>query len=59
MEKSDLKNFTKLTGKHLCQSFFFNKIAGATLFKKRPRQRFFPVNFGKFLRIPFLQNNSG
>ena len=23
-----LKNFTKFTGKHLCQSLFFNKVAG-------------------------------
>ena len=23
-----LKNFAKFTGKHLCQSFFFNKVAG-------------------------------
>ena len=33
-----LKIFAKLTGKHLCQSLFFNKIAGlrpATLLKKR------------------------
>ena len=33
-----LKNFTKFSGKHLCQSLFFNKVAGlrpATLLKKR------------------------
>ena len=23
-----LRNFTKFTGKHLCQSLFFNKVAG-------------------------------
>ena len=36
--KGVLKNFTKFTGKHLCQSVFFNKVAGlgpATLLKKR------------------------
>ena len=27
-EKGVLKNFTELTGKHLCQSLFFNKVAG-------------------------------
>ena len=27
-EKGVLRNFTKLTGKHKCQSLFFNKIAG-------------------------------
>ena len=26
MEKCVLRNFTKFTGKHLCQSFFFNKV---------------------------------
>ena len=26
--KSVLRNFAKLTGKHLCQSLFFNKVAG-------------------------------
>ena len=32
-----LKNFEKFTGKHLCQSLFFNKIEGkpATLLKQR------------------------
>ena len=36
-KKGTLKNFVKFTGKHLCQSLFFNKVAGlrpATLFKK-------------------------
>ena len=28
IKKGVLKNFAKLTGKHLCQSLFFNKIAG-------------------------------
>ena len=28
MEKVALKNFTKFTVKHLCQSLFFNKVAG-------------------------------
>ena len=27
MEKRVLRNFIKFTGKHLCQSLFFNKIA--------------------------------
>ena len=56
-KKSTLKNFTKFTGKHLCQSIFFNKVAGlkpATLLKKRLWHRCFPVNFVKFLRTPFL-----
>ena len=62
VEKGVLRNFTKFTGKHLCQSLFFNKVAGlrrATLLKKRLWHRCFPVNFVKFLRTPFLQNTSG
>ena len=56
VKKGVLKNFTKFTGKHLCQSLFFNKVAGlrpATLLKKRLWHRCFPVNFVKFLRTPF------
>ena len=52
-----LRNLTKFTGKNLCQSLFFNKVAGlrpATLFKKRFWHKCFPVNFAKFLRTPFL-----
>ena len=56
MRKGVLRNFTKFTGKHLCQSLFFNKVAGlrfAPLLRKRLWGRFFPVNFAKFLRTPF------
>ena len=41
---------------------FFNKVADlrpATLLKKRLWHRCLPVNFAKFLRISFLQNNFG
>ena len=51
------RNFTKFTGKNLCQSLFFNKVAGlrpATLLKKWLWHRFFPVNFAKFLRTPYF-----
>ena len=60
-EKGVLWNFTKFTGKHLCQGLFFNKVAGltpATLFKKRLWHRCFSVIFTKFLRTPFSQNTS-
>ena len=60
-KKGVLRNFAKFTGKHLCQSLIFNKVAGlrpATLLKKRLWHRCFPVNFAKFLRTPFLQNTS-
>ena len=51
-EKPILKNSAKFAGKHVCQSFFFNQVAGlrpATLLKKRLRHRWFPVIFIKFL----------
>ena len=62
MKKGVPKNFSKFTGKHLCQSLFLNKVAGlrsATLLKKWLGHKCFPVNFAKFLRTPFLQNTSG
>ena len=49
-----LRNIAKLTGKHLCQSLFFNKVAGL-----RHRHACFPVSFAKFLRTLFLENTSG
>ena len=57
MTKDVLRNFSKFTGKHVCQSLLFNK--AATLLKKRLWHRRFPVNFAKFLRAIFLQNTSG
>ena len=48
-----LRNLAKFTWKHLCQSLFFNNVAGlrsATLLKKRLWHRCFPVNFAIFLR---------
>ena len=56
------RNFEKLTGKHLCQSLFFNKVVclrPATLLKKRLWHMCLPVNFAKFLRTTFWQNTSG
>ena len=64
LRKGVLRNFAKFTGKHLCQSLFFNKVAGLSpeacnFIKKRLWRRCFPVNFAKFQRTPFLQNTSG
>ena len=45
VRKGVLRKFAKFTGKHLCQSFFFNKVAGlrpATLLKKKLWHRCFP-----------------
>ena len=45
------ENFAKFTGRHLCQSIFFNKVADL---KKRLWHSCFPVNFAKSLRTPFF-----
>ena len=61
VKKGVLRNFAKFTGKQLCQSLFFNKVAGirpVTLFKKRLWDKCFSVNFAKFLRKPFWHNTS-
>ena len=52
-----LRNFAKFRWKHLCQSLFFNKVAG--LLKKTLWHRYFLLNFAKFLRTPLSQNTSG
>ena len=47
-QKGVLKNLEKFTGKHLCWSLFFNKVAGGkpeTYLKMRLKHRCFPVNF--------------
>ena len=57
IEQGFLKKFTKFTGKHLCLSFFLNKVAGlrnAALLKRRLRCKYFPVNFAKLLKSTFL-----
>ena len=59
-KKGVLRYFTKFTGKHLCQSLFFNEVAGlspATLLKKRLWHRCIAVNFVEFLRTPFLHRS--
>ena len=56
VQTGDLRDFIKFTGKHLCQSLFFNKFAAlrpATLLKKRLWHRCFHVNFAKCLRTLF------
>ena len=62
IKKIFLKSFSKFTGKNLCWSLLFNKVANlrpATLLKKRLWQRYFLVRYVKFLRTPFWQNTSG
>ena len=57
--KGVLRNFANLTRKHLCQSLFFDKVAGFSLWKEMLWHRCFHVNFVKFLRTLYLQNTSG
>ena len=63
MKKYVPRKFTKLTGKHLCQSLFFSKAAGlrpATFLKKSLAQAF-SCEFCEISknRTPFLQTTSG
>ena len=61
-KKGVLRIFTKFTGKDLCKSLFFNKVAGlraATLLKKKLQHRYFPVKFIKFLRNLFYRTPPG
>ena len=54
------KNFTKFTGKHLCQGLFLNKVAGACNFiKSEALTQVFSCEFYQILRTLFLQNTSG
>ena len=59
VRKGVLRNSAKFSGKHLCQSLFFNKVTffKLTLLKKRVLCTCFPVNFAKCFRAPFLQND--
>ena len=62
VKKGVLGNFAKSTGKHLCQSLFFNKVKGlrpATLVKERLWYWCFLVSFGKFSKKTFLRNTYG
>ena len=56
-KKGVLRNFAKFTGKHLCQSFFFNKVSGprtATLLKKRLWRSVFSCEFCEISRDIFF-----
>ena len=59
-KKAILKHFVIFTGKHLTESFF-NKVEDhqpCYFIKKRFQDRYFLVNFGKFIRTPILKKNS-
>ena len=56
MKKGVLTNIRKFAGKHLCQSLFFNKVAGlgvVTLFRKRLAQ-VFPCEFSEISKNTFF-----
>ena len=50
------KNFTKCTGKHLCQSLLFNKVAGgaSNFIKKEILARVFSCAFCKISKSTFF-----
>ena len=61
IKKGFIRNFTKFTGKHLCQSLIKTliKTLNKNFIQKQTLAQVFPVNFAKFLRTSFLKNTSG
>ena len=53
-KKGVLRNLTKFTGKHQCQTC---GLSPATSLKRRHWHRCFPMNFIKLLRTPFLKEH--
>ena len=56
-KKGVLRNFTKFTGKHLCQSLFFNKVAGqaCNFIKKETLAQVFSCEFCGISKNTFLR----
>ena len=57
VRKGVFRNFTKFTGKHLCQSPFLNKVAGlgsATLLKKATLAQVFSCEFREISKNTFF-----
>ena len=54
VKKGVPQNFAKFTGKHLCQSLFFNWVAGIKLMAQRLWHRCFPMNFFKVFKNTFF-----
>ena len=55
-KKGVLRNFAKFTGKHLCQSLFFDKVAGlrpATLLKKETQAQMLSCEVCKIFKNTF------
>ena len=53
-EKSVLRIFTQSTGKHLCQSLFFNKVAGLNFIKKETLAQVFSCEFCEISKNTFF-----
>ena len=51
--KGVLSNFAKCTGKHLCQSLFFNKVAGLNFIKKETLAQVFSCEFCEISKNTF------
>ena len=52
-KKGALRNFGKFTGKHLCQSPFFNKVAGCNFIKKETMTQLFSCEFCEISKNTF------
>ena len=58
MKKDIPRNFTKFTGKRLCQSLFFNKVAGlrpANWLKKETLAQVFSCEFCEISKLLFIK----
>ena len=55
-KKGVLRNFAKFTGKHLCQSLFFNKVAGTAcnFIKKETLAQVFSCQFCEIFNNTFF-----
>ena len=54
MKKGVLRNFTKFTEKHLCQSILFNKVTGLRPIKKETLARVFSCEFCEISKNTFF-----
>ena len=55
-----LRSFGIFTGKRLCWNLFSSKVTGsraASLLKKRPQHKSFPVNIAKFSKTAFFMEH--
>ena len=58
--KGVLRNFVKFTGKHLCQSLFFNKVAGegCNFIKKETLAQVFSCEFYEISKNTFFHRKT-